>query len=154
MPKSRRPLLFVNKTASSQELHQALWYNDKTDIYKFQNIRYAQEPSGHLRFRAPVQPETDRSVIQLGAETKICPQSRPDWQAKAYGPIGKYSNPNIPFTLEAWKKDLLNSSIPPGDINANATEDCLLLDVHVPKPIFDKAKAGVAEAHVLVWVSR
>lgn len=145
-------VLKQNADGSAQELHRALWHNKETDIYKFQNIRYAQEPKGDLRFRAPVHPKTDRSVIRLGSDLKICPQGRPDWQGKAYIPIAKYSNPKVPFTLDGWKKDLLNSTSPPGDINANATEDCLLLDVHVPKKVFDQAALGTSAAPVLVWV--
>src|SRR5688572_7113266 len=91
-----------------QELHRALWYNEETDIYKFQNVRYAREPSGDLRFRAPEAPLTNRSTIQVGAETRICPQGRPAWMSRNLATIGKYSNPTVPFTLEAWVEDIRN----------------------------------------------
>lgn len=49
--------------------------------------------------------------------------------------IGKYSNPTVPFTLDGWVEAIENGMVPPGNLNANATEDCLLLDVHVPKKV-------------------
>ncbi|KAK7211811.1 hypothetical protein V2G26_018989 [Clonostachys chloroleuca] len=38
------------------ELHRAIWHNPDTDLYKFQNIRYARAPTANLRFRAPLPP--------------------------------------------------------------------------------------------------
>ncbi|EXK26468.1 hypothetical protein FOMG_16940 [Fusarium oxysporum f. sp. melonis 26406] len=53
--------------------------------------------------------------------------------------IGKYSNLKAPFTLEGWVEAIENGMVPPGYINANATEDCLLLDVHIPKKVLKAA---------------
>ena len=68
--------------------------------------------------------------------------------------IGKYSNPTVPFSLEAWVEDVRNGVPPPVDLNANATEDCLLLDVHVPKKILEGAQTKQDGSPVLVLVSR
>ncbi|CAJ0554867.1 Ff.00g133800.m01.CDS01 [Fusarium sp. VM40] len=109
-----------------QELHRALWHNPDTDLYKFQNT---------------------------GVGTRICPQGRPQWQAKTLMAIGKYSNPTLPFTLEGWVEAIENGMVPPGNINANATEDCLLLDVHVPKKVLKAAGTEVTEGvPVLVFI--
>ncbi|KAL1651391.1 hypothetical protein SLS58_000731 [Diplodia intermedia] len=42
--------------------------------YNFSNIRYAAPPVGDLRFKAPVLPVTNRSVINDGSVDRICPQ--------------------------------------------------------------------------------
>ena len=74
--------------------------------------------------------------------------------ARAFGPIAKYSNPANPFTLEAWERDIANSPVPNINLNANTTEDCLFLDVYVPKHVLEGAQRTHGyEAPVLVWVS-
>jgi carboxylesterase type B len=44
-----------------------------------------------------------------------------------------------------------NTSIPPTTIDPRTTEDCLFLDVVVPKKVFDNAGKGKGAA-VLVWI--
>ncbi|KAI3327863.1 alpha/beta-hydrolase [Xylariaceae sp. AK1471] len=138
------------------ELHQALYYNSSSDTYKFANIRYAQNPTGDLRFRAPLLPLVNRSAIEDGSRYRACPQAVPFWQAKAYIPISKYSA-GAPFTEEAWENDIANASPPPGLLehtNDKTSEDCLFLDVHVPRHTF-KLAAGHSEfdgVPVLVWI--
>ncbi|CAI6094443.1 unnamed protein product [Clonostachys chloroleuca] len=129
------------------ERHEAISYNSSTEVYQFSNIRYAQPPIGDLRFRAPRPPLTNRNEIQNGSQPRTCPQGVAGWQARAFGPIGAFTN-GKPFTLEAWEQEIQDSSIPPIDFNKATSEDCLFLDVHVPKRIF-KNKCG---APVLVWI--
>lgn len=151
------PYLLVSRQTDRefiQELHRALWHNPDTDLYKFQNVRYGRSPTGDLRFRAPQSPLKNRTAVQTGVGTRICPQGQPQWQAKTLMAIGKYSNPTLPFTLEGWVEAIENGMVPPGNINANATEDCLLLDVHVPKKVLKAAGTEVTEGvPVLVFVS-
>ncbi|RKL50890.1 hypothetical protein BFJ72_g343 [Fusarium proliferatum] len=135
------------------EFHRALWYNPDTDLYKFQNVRYGRSPTDNLRFRAPQSPLENRTVVQTGAGTRICPQGQPQWQAKTQMAIGKYSNPTVPYTLEGWVEAIKNGMVPPVNINANATEDCLLLDVHVPKKVLKaKGKEDKEGVPVLVFI--
>ncbi|KAF4966556.1 hypothetical protein FSARC_5798 [Fusarium sarcochroum] len=136
------------------ERHQALSYNETTEVYKFSNIRYAQPPVGQLRFRAPVPPLPNLNEIQTGAEVRACPQAAPLWQARAYKPIGLYSN-GKEFSLESWEADIKNSTAPSGGAPPPpTTEDCLFLDVHVPKKVFDAPKShnGGCDAPVLVFI--
>lgn len=142
-----------------QELHQALSYNETSKVYLFQNIRYAQPPTGSLRFRAPATPEMDRSAVRNGSELRNCPQGMPAWQAKAYSPVRKFSDPSVPFNLTAWEEAIATATIPNLELNAETTEDCLFLDIHVPKRILDKSKQDLPSpgessggAPVLVWV--
>ncbi|RBQ68334.1 hypothetical protein FVER14953_13995 [Fusarium verticillioides] len=152
-PSSNESSTYLPVVDLGYELHRAIWHNLDTDLYKFQNVRYGRSPTGKLRFRAPRPPLENRTVVQTGAGTRICPQGQPQWQAKTLMAIGKYSNPTVPFTLEGWVEAIENGTVPPGNINANATEDCLLLDVYVPRKVLKAAgtsdKQGVP---VLVFI--
>ena len=137
-----------------KELHRALSYNDTNDFYKFSNVRYAQPPTGELRFRAPRPPLRDRTTIHNGSETRICPQGVPEWQRKAFGPISKYAS-GAPFALENWEKDIATMEPPNIDFYSNNTEDCLFLDVYVPRKVLEKKKKhhkGFKGVPVLAWV--
>ncbi|SPO04279.1 uncharacterized protein DNG_06962 [Cephalotrichum gorgonifer] len=120
----------------------------------FSGAMYAKSPTGELRFRAPVAPEENRGTIQNGEQPRTCPQGVPLWQAKAVIPIEKYNNPNVPFTVEAWIEDIRKGQLPPPPANVTPpTEDCLFLDVHVPKRVLRKAKnPSFKGAPVLFWI--
>ncbi|KAJ6782487.1 hypothetical protein PWT90_05290 [Aphanocladium album] len=137
------------------ELHQALTYNETSQIYTFSNIRYAQPPTGNLRFRAPVSPLVDRSTVRNGSEQRTCPQGIPAWQSKAIVPIAQFSASGKPFNLSAWEQAIEDAPPIPIDTTKGTTEDCLFLDVHVPKKIFERAQRNPKGFHgvpVLVWV--
>ncbi|KAK1675025.1 Alpha/Beta hydrolase protein [Colletotrichum godetiae] len=124
------------------ELHQALNFDTSSQAYNFSNIRYGAPPIGDLRFAAPVPPTTDRSVVQKGEEARICPQALPDW---------------TPGLLEQAYQYVLgpNISLSGGQLlDSRASEDCLFLDVVVPKKIFDATKSNetATKAPVLVWI--
>lgn len=112
------------------EIHEALAYNvsgysavawqvplsqelnptkKTTRQFIFRNIRYAQAPTGDLRLAPPVAPTGVNPVVQRGNESRICPQNM----------LGNLS-------------DLEESLQVPG-----TTEDCLFLDVVVPRQVFD-----------------
>lgn len=135
------------------ELHRAASYDQATDIYTFTNIRYAQAPVGDLRFRAPLPPLPNRDTIQNGSGTRICPQGVPEWQARAFGPFVEYTSGRRNFSLAAWVADVANATAPPINFTAGNTEDCLFLDVHVPRTVLEAAQRCRATAPVLVWVS-
>ncbi|KAH8664467.1 Alpha/Beta hydrolase protein [Xylariales sp. PMI_506] len=136
------------------ELHQALSYDNTTDAYTFSNIRYAQAPVGALRFRAPVPPMPSRDIIQNGTETRVCPQGIPAWQNDAFRPIAEFTF-GAPYSLTAWEEAIKNSTTPGlTGYNNFTTEDCLFLDVHVPKKVLAKTKTcnSTEGAPVLVWI--
>lgn len=144
---------FVSLT-TVKEKHQAISFNETTGLYLFQNIRYARPPTGELRFRAPVAPEKNRRAVQNGAEPRTCPQGIPQWQGKAGAPIGKYSKPGVPFDIDDWVEDIRNAAAPDLSKLGPVTEDCLFLDLHVPKKVLQKASRHLFEGvPVLVWVS-
>lgn len=121
--------------------------------FNFSNIRYAAPPIGDLRFTAPQPPlQTDPNIIHDGSYGFNCPQSMAAWVVTLDYRDGSPLNQTGNITYE----------IPPhaGDEN----EDCLFLDVVVPKEIYyaqnveddnhielRKKKIG-SGAPVLVWV--
>ena len=76
------------------------------------------------------------------------------WQAKALGPVAEYTA-GKPFTLQSWEDDIANATAPPSG-SIPVTEDCLFLDVHVPRKVFIEAAKdpnGFKGVPVLFWVS-
>lgn len=117
--------------------------------YNFSNIRYAAPPVGDLRFRAPKPPAVDRTMIQDGSESRMCPQNYPPWMA-SIGWVPDYIQSSIvPNTTTGAGTSANSSSAPSRDPMQN--EDCLFLDVMVPGAIFESAGRGPG-APVLVWI--
>lgn len=109
---------------SPQILLTSAQSNQSNVYYNFSNIRYAAPPLGSLRFSAPAPPLNNRSAgVQEGSYGNICPNSYTSWQIGAL-------------------------ALNPGASNEN--EDCLFLDVVVPKSVYDnKSKRGPVPT--LVW---
>lgn len=119
--------------------------------YNFSNIRYAAPPVGNLRFAAPIPPQTVNRTVNDGQQSVICPQANPgNFKCCAYTILVEL----ISAAWELIEEDFLEgvplsvlinqttaaanlslASIPPPD--PSTSEDCLFLDVFVPKSIFD-----------------
>ena len=93
---------------------------DSGRYYNFSNIRYAAPPLGALRFAAPQPPLDERKLgIQDGTRASVCPQAAPaSWN---------WLNTGLPD----------GQVIPVGNSTLPQSEDCLYLDVIVPKRVFD-----------------
>jgi len=117
-------------------------------VYNFSNIRYAQPPVGDLRWAAPVPPTGRNPQVQTGNVEHICPQAVPAWTAIAQNFTLAYVQ-GLPFNFSAaeaaLQADLESGHGPP--VDPRTSEDCLFLDVFVPKAIFEKQ----LKAPVLVW---
>ncbi|KAK5416958.1 hypothetical protein LTR06_002945 [Exophiala xenobiotica] len=145
----------------SYEIHQAISFNQTGQTYNFSNIRFAQPPLGQLRFAAPVPPTGTDPVVQNGSVGKVCPSAVPNWS-----PIANQVEIDIiagnvsAFNYSAANEQLqtvLQNSLPPAQADGRATEDCLFLDVIVPKSVFDKGKGRLMRrqqggAPVIVWI--
>ncbi|KAI9682337.1 MAG: hypothetical protein M1817_000391 [Caeruleum heppii] len=132
-------------------VQQASAFDSVANLYNFSNIRYGEPPLGDLRFAAPVAAKEDRTV-QNGAQGRICYQANPAWTILASQIVPAYLIGNISAynltSLPAGPADNSSAQIPlPDD---RETEDCLFLDVVVPKRIFDERET--AKAPVLVWI--
>ena len=146
------PKLILNlrstKAISTFAVHYKKQINAKaqqetTETYKFRNIRYAQAPIGELRFAAPVAPETSSNRFENGSVTRICPQSPPAWnlisqQVQEAVIAGNVSDFNFTAAQEQLQEYL--ATAPPPTPDPTETEDCLFLDVYVPKAVLNNAR--------------
>lgn len=130
-------------------LHRATSFNSTGNFYNFSNIRYAAPPTGENRFRVPQAPDIDRSTVQIGLPDRICPQANPAWLGIAEQFLTLYLAGQTQFNASSFNISSPGGKPPPED--PRTTEDCLFLDVVVPKPIFDTAEKDRG-APVLVWI--
>ena len=130
--------------------------------YNFSNIPYAEPPIGALRFSKPIPPQqSSKSDINNGSIEHICPQGQPFINAINTKFLQYYIADNtsaFPFAQlnESLYAESTAQLVTPQD--PRVSEDCLLLDVMVPRRIFDdrtnpsvtnNASAGLP---VLVWI--
>lgn len=92
----------------------------------FSDIRFGQAPVGPLRFQAPKSPE------QV-AEPESVPEPH-------YGRTCL----QVDVSAQCWPKGIIQSVAP----KANQSEDCLFLDVYVPRGVFNGSRPA---APVVVW---
>lgn len=97
-------------------------------FYNFSNVRFAQPPTGDLRFFPPEEPVVDRTIVHNGSERRVCPQALPNW----YVPQGSAVFEYLYGVNVSWTGPLSGP-------DPDESEDCLFLDVIVPKPVFDNA---------------
>ncbi|OAP56007.1 hypothetical protein AYL99_10159 [Fonsecaea erecta] len=128
------------------QIHRAISFNQTGQTYNFSNIRYAQPPVGDLRFAAPVPPTGRNSVVQNGSVDTVCPQALPAWYLISTQFVtdliaGNESSFNYSQAEEQLQVYLQNAKPTPPD--PRTTEDCLFLDVIVPKKVFDGSKSRI-----------
>lgn len=91
-------------------------------MYLFNNLRYADPPVGALRFQPPVPVSTINKTVADGKFGFKCPQAYPEWSlVQAAEEAG--------LSTEEMHQIILN--------DPTASEDCLFLNVVVPKGIFE-----------------
>jgi carboxylesterase type B len=110
---------------------------------------------GNLRFKAPVPPTGRNKEVQTGAQGRICPQASPLWGAIGQEfEIAFIEGNATAFNLSAAEAQLAASlgSAPQAPApSPDETEDCLFLDVFVPKKVFDNRNTKGKKAAVLLW---
>ncbi|KAK4939887.1 hypothetical protein LTR66_014965, partial [Elasticomyces elasticus] len=126
------------------EIHEAISFNETGRYYNFSNIRFGQSPEGGLRFDAPLKPLFNRSTVNKGDKGAICPQAFPIWYLRM---LAELKNDTVALTKAA---DNPTSLIPPPD--PREQEDCLFLDVLVPKEVLrNRYNDSYQGAPVMVW---
>ena len=93
---------------------------------------------------------SNSSTINDGSLGRICPQANPVWIALAQEFLPAYLT-GKPFNVSAAVAALSANSTGLPAIDPRTTEDCLFLDVAVPKTIFDE-RNSTSGASVLVWI--
>ncbi|KAG4439719.1 hypothetical protein IFR05_004797 [Cadophora sp. M221] len=130
-------------------VHQSTYYNSTGKFYAFDNIRFAEPPTGARRFLKPVPVTTINRTINNGDQlSPICPQGIPLWFGTSLAFAGGASVESLPPVPSSFTAGNLSSIPPPV---AGTSEDCLFLDVKVPKTVFD-APRNQKGAAVLVWL--
>ncbi|KAI8186418.1 Carboxylesterase [Colletotrichum sp. SAR 10_75] len=143
------------------QLHQASFYNNVAGqqqtggFYNFSNIRYAAPPVDDLRFRAPEPPATNRTVVETGASGRVCPQSSPAWLSEAIAFVTNVTQ-GLAFNSSAFREQQASnaSTTPVRQPDPRTNEDCLALDVVVPKSAFEQHRStniSGSGVPVLVW---
>ncbi|KAF1843649.1 carboxylesterase family protein-like protein [Cucurbitaria berberidis CBS 394.84] len=132
------------------EIYRAAGFNSTGNFYNFSNIRFAQAPIGNLRFAPPKAPLENRSAINNGDVSRICPQSSPAWGKPATNYLTSLVL-GLPAPNETFVVTGANSSSPVPPRDPRESEDCLFLDVFVPEDVLSKAGKGYGAA-VLVWI--
>ncbi len=112
--------------------------------YSFKNIPYAEPPLGELRFRAPIPLLSTNRTLNDGTAPRACIQGSAPWF--------QYS---IPLVIQTLIQGGLSGPTGPGSGPVlGQSEDCLVLDVSVPKTVYDAQAAGTLSSPVpvVVWI--
>ena len=89
--------------------------------------------------------------MQDGSAGKICPQATPAWQTIGIQFGNAYATGQLPFNYTAAAEAVANMTSATPTIDPRTTEDCLVLDVIVPKSAFDSRNDNKG-VPVLVWI--
>lgn len=112
----------VPKVDLDYVIHEASGYDQKGDFYLFNNIPYAAPPTGDRRFQPPEPPLRRKDDTESSYQGDIPPQAIPIW---ARGSI------EWPYA---------------------GGEDCLYLDIKVPRAAWEARAAIGKGVPVLVWI--
>lgn len=132
------PVIDLGKSVHRAQLNATGGY------YTFKNIPYAEPPLGNLRFRHPVPLVSTNRTIDDGTAPRSCYQQPAPW---------------FQYTIPGVIQKLIEGGIippagPPPAPPAGQSEDCLVLDVTVPKAVYDAQAAGrlTKPVPVMVWI--
>ncbi len=122
-----------------QQTHVLILKQTPGDFYTFKNIPYAEPPLGELRFRKPIPLLSINRTINDGSSTRVCIQGDVPW---------------FQFSIPLLFQRLAEGGIfptpgPPPAPPSGQSEDCLLLDVSVPKQAYDSHASSLP---VIVWI--
>jgi hypothetical protein len=129
-------------------VHRATLNDTGYGYYNFSNIRFGAAPSGELRFRAPQEPSGKNRTVNDGQQNVVCPQAGPVWAKTAGVFIPEYlTGTNISTILKGISQYPTADEVDPRTLLSllpkaipGTSEDCLFLDVVVPKSVFSGAK--------------
>lgn len=109
-------------------------------LYTFKNIPYAEPPTGDLRFGVPKPRTTVNRTVDDGFNTRIC-----------YQATGNNSDYTLPVVRDHAAACGNVSDLALGSSEGlTQSEDCLLLDVYVPKDVWHHRSHK--KRPVLVWI--
>ncbi|KAL8887208.1 MAG: hypothetical protein Q9215_005194 [Flavoplaca cf. flavocitrina] len=164
--RSGQPIRTSGKTAHKLEEYQVDLDNgihggvlsENGKFVTFKNIPYAEPPIGDNRFFGPIPIQKRTEGVNYGLVENVCPQAQVGWAPKAMEFLRDF--PNAP-ALAKWTDpitaaDYGPTQYPPKNARTNpadpVSEDCLTLDVVVPKSVWDSRKSNGMKAAVVAWV--
>ncbi|KAL8830863.1 MAG: hypothetical protein Q9170_005546 [Blastenia crenularia] len=131
------------------EIHGGV-LSESGNFIKFKNIPYADPPVGENRFLEPTYISKDTEGVNYGSNDNVCPQAQVGWAAKAMEFLKDFP---IPSALASWTDPITPAEYGPIQYPPkNVSEDCLTLDVMVPKTVWDKRNDRGFKASIVVWV--
>ncbi|KAJ5046325.1 uncharacterized protein L3040_003571 [Drepanopeziza brunnea f. sp. 'multigermtubi'] len=143
-----------NQVDLGYEVHEGKLENDK--FLSFRNIPYAEPPTEEKggRWGEPVCPQSVSHEVNTGAVDHKCPQTQVGWVPVAEAFLKDFAN-TTKLLPAKWKNEIdspdYNQTMPapvPG-----VHEDCLTLDVMVPKAVWEnRNKSDATPAAVIVWI--
>lgn len=136
------------------ETHQG-FFTESNKYLNFSNVPYAAPPVGESRFLPPWHLDYDESKpVNNGTRRAICPQFQVGWTGAAkefvhdmlLDPVlpGKWKDPISPEQYEDYEKK--------PELHPESNEDCLLLDVLVPKVVWEQRHNRGFKAATIVWI--
>ncbi|KAK3342036.1 Alpha/Beta hydrolase protein, partial [Lasiosphaeria hispida] len=134
------PVIDLGKSVHRAQLNQLAGGG----FYSFKNIPYAEPPLGELRFRVPIPLLSTNRTVNDGSAPRACHQMGAPWF--------QFS---IPLVLQTLAQGGISGPMgPPPPPPAGQSEDCLVLDVSVPKAAYDAQAAGTLRTPlpVVVWI--
>ncbi|KAL8875091.1 MAG: hypothetical protein Q9198_006502, partial [Flavoplaca austrocitrina] len=156
--RSGQPIRTSGKTAHKLEEYQVDLDNgihggvlsENGKFVTFKNIPYAEPPIGDNRFFGPIPIQKRTEGVNYGLVENVCPQAQVGWAPKAMEFLRDF--PNAP-ALAKWTDPITAADYGPTQYPPkNVSEDCLTLDVVVPKSVWDSRKSNGMKAAVVAWV--
>ncbi|KAI1819286.1 carboxylesterase family protein [Xylaria intraflava] len=142
--------------------HRAIAFNESGDYYNFTNIRFGQPPVSRLRWAAPKAPEKSNAsyatILDGSEQGGNCPQVSPCWlttqtaftEAYLIGDVFDFNATNDAI----FANGACTTPQPRSARDPLESEDCLFLDVMVPRTIFEQRNNTTSKAPVLVYFFR
>ncbi|KAI4122739.1 MAG: hypothetical protein LQ341_007275, partial [Variospora aurantia] len=146
--RSGQPVHTSGKTAHKLEEYQVdLEYeihggvlSENGKFVTFKNIPYAEPPIGENRFLAPLPVQKYTEGVNYGLVENVCPQVQVGWAPKAMEFLMDFPTA---AALAKWKDPITAADYGPTQYPPkNVSEDCLTLDVMVPKSVWDSRKSS------------
>ncbi|KAK2628791.1 hypothetical protein QTJ16_001894 [Diplocarpon rosae] len=134
------------------EVHEGKVEHDK--FVSFRNIPFAEPPRDDLRWFEAIEPQSIREEVNDGSTDHKCPQAQVGWVPLAEEFLNDFGNTSQFLPLR-WRNVIEPKDYkkPMPDPIAGVHEDCLTLDVMVPKSVWENRNNPDADpAAVIVWI--
>ncbi|CZT01721.1 hypothetical protein WAI453_006765 [Rhynchosporium graminicola] len=136
-----------NQVDLGYEIHEA---ESNDEFLAFRNIPYADQNYQDTRFSPPIWPQAISEDVNKGSIDNKCPQAQVGWVPLATEFLQGFDK----VLNKKWKKEIKPENYGPmPDPIEGVHEDCLTLDVMVPKRVWEnRKKKNFEPVAVVVWI--